>query len=67
MALKQLDVKGMTCDHCAMTVKRTVSAITGSDDVQVDLSNGRVTFDYDSDNLDEVKQAIVEKGYEVVG
>ncbi len=67
MSVKQLDVKGMNCDHCVMTVKRAVSSVTGSEDVQVDLSSGKVTFDFDSDNIEAVKQAIIEKGYEVIG
>ncbi|HID40243.1 MAG TPA: hypothetical protein EYP36_12120 [Calditrichaeota bacterium] len=66
MAVKELNVKGMNCDHCVMTVKRAVSSVIGSDDVQVDLNGGKVIFDYDSDDLEAVRQAIIDKGYEVV-
>jgi copper chaperone len=36
-------VTGMTCDHCVHAVTEEVSAVTGVDDVAVDLASGRLT------------------------
>ena len=62
----ELKVTGMTCQHCAMTVKNAVSAVTGDEKTRVDLDAKSVRFSYDATLLDRVKQAIEEKGYAVV-
>ena len=35
-------VRGMTCEHCRRAVIAELTAVTGIDDVQVDLTTGRV-------------------------
>ncbi|HES59735.1 MAG TPA: copper chaperone, partial [Caldithrix sp.] len=64
-AVKTLSVKGMTCMHCQETVRQAVSAVDGVDNVNVDLSGGKVSFIYDSNDLTHIKEAILEKGYEI--
>jgi len=65
-SMKTLTVNGMNCTHCATTVKETVGSITGNDEIRVDLSQQKVFFKYDSKNLDLLKKAITEKGYDVI-
>ncbi|MDQ1007371.1 copper chaperone CopZ [Streptomyces sp. V4I23] len=62
------DVKGMTCDHCVRAVTSEVSALSGVEQVKVDLSTGEVTVT-SKDRLDyrEVAAAVDEAGYELVG
>jgi len=64
--LKVLNVNGMTCNHCAMTVKQAVKSVTNNENINVDLTNKKVFFEYDATNLEAVKKAITERGYEVV-
>jgi copper chaperone len=62
-----LKVKGMSCQHCVMSVTKALSQLEGIKNIQVDLAKGEVRFD----NLKEVasnriEKAIQEAGYEVV-
>ncbi len=62
-----LKVKGMSCQHCVMSVTKALSQLEGIKNIQVDLAKGEVRFD----NLKEVasnriEKAIEEAGYEVI-
>lgn len=63
-----LKVDGMSCEHCVKAVKKAVGALTGVEDVAVDLASKTVTVTYDQDQspLDKIKLEIEEQGYEVV-
>ncbi|NWF93638.1 MAG: cytochrome b/b6 domain-containing protein [Syntrophaceae bacterium] len=60
-------VKGMSCQHCVMSVTRALSQLEGIQNVQVDLQSGEVRFEntkaIPSDRIDK---AIEEAGYEVI-
>ena len=62
-----LNVKGMTCQHCVMSVKKALGEIEGIQNVNVDLEKGEVRFD-NTKNLDPdlIKKSIEEAGYEVI-
>jgi copper chaperone len=62
-----LKVKGMSCQHCVMSVTKALGQLEGVKNVQVDLAKGEVRFD----NTKEVASSRIEKiiadvGYEVV-
>jgi copper chaperone len=62
-----LKVKGMSCQHCVMSVTKALSQLEGIKNVQVDLAKGEVRFD----NIKEIasnriEKAIEDAGYEVV-
>ena len=62
-----LKVKGMSCQHCVMSVTKALGQLEGIKNVQVDLAKGEVRFD----NTKEVASHRIEKviqdaGYEVV-
>ena len=62
----KLSVRGMTCQHCVITVKKAVESIDGTENVAVDLSSGTVEFELeDSNSLAKVKKQIDIAGYEV--
>ncbi|MCZ4562601.1 heavy-metal-associated domain-containing protein [Rhodococcus sp. IEGM 1401] len=60
-------VEGMTCGHCAASVKEEVSEIAGVTGVDVDVDSGAVVVSSDS-ALDDatVDAAVVEAGYRLV-
>ncbi|MCZ4522135.1 heavy-metal-associated domain-containing protein [Rhodococcus ruber] len=60
-------VEGMTCAHCAASVKEEVSEIVGVTGVDVDVDSGAVVVSSDS-TLDTatVDAAVVEAGYRLV-
>lgn len=62
----KLDVHGMTCMHCAGTVKKAVESVDGASDVEVILSDNKVEFLIDDpDHINLVKEKIKAAGYEV--
>ena len=62
-----IKVKGMSCQHCVMSVTKALGQLEGIKNVRVDLAKGEVGFD----NLKEIASSRIEKvirdaGYEVV-
>ncbi|MEV0674033.1 heavy-metal-associated domain-containing protein [Mycobacterium sp. NPDC050441] len=68
MSTQTITVSGMTCGHCATSVREEVGGLPGVRTVEVDLSTGLVTIDSDS-QLDPsaINDAVAEAGYAVAG
>lgn len=62
----QLKVSGMTCGHCVSAVSKAVQAVSGAEEVKVDLGRGEVTVGGNPDPA-AIRNAIESKGYEVQG
>jgi copper chaperone len=65
--ISQLNVEGMSCQHCVHAVKSSVSALAGVETVDVSLEKKLVTvgFDPGMTNLEAIKHAITDEGYRV--
>jgi len=62
-----LKVKGMSCNHCVMSVTKALSKLDGVLNVKVDLQKGEVSFDNTKVlGLEKVENAIADVGFEVV-
>ena len=62
-----LKVKGMSCQHCVVSVTRALNQLEGIQNVQVDLQKGEVRFDNTKAlALNRIEKAIEEAGYEVI-
>lgn len=61
-----IKVEGMSCGHCQMRVKKAVEAVEGVQKADVNLQSKQVVIEYDEGkaNLEKVKAAIKEVGYE---
>ncbi len=60
-------VKGMSCQHCVMSVTKALGQLEGIKNVQVDLAKGEVRFDNSKEiALSRVEKAITDAGYEVI-
>ncbi|MGE4265707.1 MAG: heavy-metal-associated domain-containing protein [Desulfovibrio sp.] len=61
-------VKGMSCNHCRMSVTKALEALPGVSNVSVDLLSGKASFDA-AEPLDPavIKKAIEKIGFEVAG
>lgn len=59
-------VEGMSCGHCQMAVKKAVEAVEGVQKADVNLQNKQVVVEYNEGitNIEKVKAAIKEAGYE---
>lgn len=61
-------IKGMTCGHCAQAVTGELSALIGVHEVHVDVAAGTAQVTSAAPlTIDEVRTAIDEAGYELVG
>jgi copper chaperone len=68
VSTSSVTVLGMTCGHCALSVREEVGAIAGVTEVDVDLKSGRVTIDSTSPvDPNAIKGAVEEAGYELKG
>jgi copper chaperone len=67
MARSVLNVEGMSCSHCKMTVEKAAGSLPGVAGAQVSLQAGSLTVEYDEKkvNLAKIKEAVREAGYEV--
>ncbi|MDY5785455.1 heavy-metal-associated domain-containing protein [Corynebacterium sp.] len=63
MATQQFTVEGMTCGHCAMSVKEEISEIAGVTDVNVDHTTGAVEVTGEGFTTEQVAAAVTEAGY----
>lgn len=60
-------VKGMTCDHCAKTVRKKLESLGGVTNVAVNVATGAVSFDdAEGHGVEEVRDAIEDAGYEMI-
>ncbi|MDP3427921.1 MAG: cation transporter [Humidesulfovibrio sp.] len=63
-----ISVKGMSCNHCVMSVTKALEVIPGVAAVKVDLLSGKASFEETAPvDLAVVKKAIEKIGFEVVG
>ena len=68
MSTETYEVSGMTCGHCVSSVSEEVGELPGVSDVQVDLASGRLTVTAEPPvGADQVKAAVEEAGYRLVG
>lgn len=68
MISQSVTVTGMTCGHCATSVREEVGAIAGVNTVDVDLATGLVTIGSDTRlDPDAIVDAVAEAGYAVAG
>lgn len=68
MEEKQLNVEGMSCNHCKAAVEEAVSKINGVNHVNADPSNNTVDIQFNGDAsvLEDAEKAIYDAGYDVV-
>ena len=61
-----IQVEGMMCTHCKAMVEKVCKAVPGTVDAVVDLKAKNVTVTGDAD-VEALKKAIVDAGYEIIG
>ncbi len=62
-----LQVSGMSCQHCVKSVEDSVMALPGIEKVEVSLENNSVDVAYDSSAVEvsQIAEAIEDQGYDV--
>ena len=62
-----LKVKGMSCQHCVMSVTKALNQLEGIENLQVDLAKGEVRFDNRMEMpSSRIEKAIKDAGFEVI-
>ena len=61
-----IKVEGMMCTHCKAMVEKVCKAVPGTVDAEVDLKAKTVTVQGEAD-VEALKKAIVDAGYEIIG
>lgn len=62
-----LKVKGMSCQHCVMSVTKALNQLEGIKNIQVDLAKGEVQFDNTKEVASSrIAKAIRDAGYELI-
>lgn len=59
-------VKGMSCGHCKMAVEKALKGIDGvlGAEVNLEAANVSITYNDEKTNLDQLKDAVKESGYQ---
>ena len=60
----ELDIKGMTCDHCVHAVTTAVQDVDGVSEAKVSLATNSATVTGDVFDVQKILEAIEEEGYE---
>jgi copper chaperone len=64
--IREYTVKGMTCEHCVLSVSEEVADVAGVEQVDVDLASGRLAVRGAGFGDEAIHTAVAEAGYEVV-
>lgn len=62
---QKLNITGMTCNHCVMSVEKALTAVPGVENVTVNLEekNAAVVYDADATSPDQMIAALDETNY----
>jgi copper chaperone CopZ len=60
---REYTVEGMTCGHCALSVREEVADVRGVRAVAVDLASGRLTVTGAHVDTAAVRAAVADAGY----
>ncbi len=63
---KILFIKGMKCNNCISSIKKTVNQLSDVKIIDIDLKSGRLEIDCKSENIVQVKELIIGLGFEVI-
>lgn len=65
MITKKIEIEGMTCGHCVMSVKKQLGAMTGVTVQEVSVGSATVSMDGPTVTERELQRAVEEAGYTV--
>lgn len=63
-----LKIEGMHCDGCAKRLEKVLNNIEGVENAKVTFEEKYASVEYSEENVDieEIKEAIVDAGFEVI-
>jgi copper chaperone CopZ len=60
-----LDIDGMSCEHCAKTVREALGKVDGVVSVSVDVKEGKAYVQGEDIDIEILKKTVTDAGYEV--
>ena len=65
--MEKIKIKGMTCQHCVMSVTKALGTLPGVKNLRVDLVKGEAAFE-NTQNITRasLRKAVEDAGYTVV-
>lgn len=67
MNTKKVNIEGMQCNHCKMSVEKALNSIEGIEKVEVDLEGKKATIETSKEiENTKIKEVIEEAGFEVI-
>jgi len=64
---KTIKIDGMSCEHCASSVKMALKDLPGITNVNVNVRAGQATVEGSGFDENDLRQAVEDEGYEVTG
>lgn len=66
--MTEIKIQGMSCQHCVKAVEQALRELDGISNVKVSLEDKNAVFETTgSTSMEQIKQAIADAGYRVVG
>jgi len=65
MKVQELNIQGMTCGHCVMSIRKGLSAVPGLVVESVEIGKAIVKYDETRVKAEEIMRAVEETGYSV--
>lgn len=62
----KLNVEGMSCNHCVMTIEKAMKELGATGKVDLAAKTVEVSYDENGLSVEAIKEAIEEQGYDVV-
>lgn len=62
--METLKIKGMSCQHCAESVKKALEDISGLSQVSVKLEKGEASYNNSGVSLGDIKTAVSRIGFD---
>lgn len=67
MTTRTISVPGISCDHCKSSIEGALNGLDGVAKADVSIDDKTVTVDWDDTlvDLDQIREAIEDQGYDV--
>jgi copper chaperone len=65
MSETMINIEGMSCQHCVMSVKKAIGALQGIERSDVSIGNAIVKYDDSKIKKEEIETAIEKVGFKV--
>ena len=63
MAEANINIEGMSCQHCVMAVKKAIGGLKGIDNAEVAIGSAAVKYDESKVKEEEIEAAIEKAGF----